>query len=161
MLNKLSLLLNLIKDTLMNSFLKNSLIILLTSSMLFSQDKYDEDKYVDIFVKEYKSATFKQNIAEPLVYGGMVLMFLTFPNDASDWSEFRIFGQLIAGAAPGLYLLFEPLTRLKRLKDSKKTDDIETLVRIEALETALNEDRRCGKKCARNKVGIILAIAGQ
>ena len=145
----------------MNSFLKNTLIILLTSSMLFSQDKYDEDKYVDIFVKEYKSATFKQNIAEPLVYGGMVLMFLTFPNDASDWSEFRIFGQLIAGAAPGLYLLFEPLTRLKRLKDSKKTDDIETLVRIEALETALNEDRRCGKKCARNKVGIILAIAGQ
>ena len=145
----------------MNSFLKNSLIILLTSSMLFSQDKYDEDKYVDIFVKEYKSATFKQNIAEPLVYGGMVLMFLTFPNDASDWSEFRIIGQLIAGAAPGLYLLFEPLTRLKRLKDSKKTDDIETLVRIEALETALNEDRRCGKKCARNKVGIILAIAGQ
>ena len=145
----------------MNSFLKNSLIILLISSMLFSQDKYDEDKYVDIFVKEYKSATFKQNIAEPLVYGGMVLMFLTFPNDASDWSEFRIFGQLIAGAAPGLYLLFEPLTRLKRLKDSKKTDDIETLVRIEALETALNEDRRCGKKCARNKVGIILAIAGQ
>ena len=145
----------------MNSFLKNSLIILLTSSMLFSQDKYDEDKYVDIFVKEYKSATFKQNIAEPLVYGGMVLMFLTFPNDASDWSEFRIFGQLIAGAAPGLYLLFEPLTRLKRLKDSKKTDDIETLVRIEALEAALNEDRRCGKKCARNKVGIILAIAGQ
>ena len=88
-------------------------------------------------------------------------MFLTFPNDASDWSEFRIIGQLIAGAAPGLYLLFEPLTRLKRLKDSKKTDDIETLVRIEALETALNEDRRCGKKCARNKVGIILAIAGQ
>ena len=145
----------------MNSFLKNSLIILLTSSILFSQDKYDEDKYVDIFVKEYKSATFKQNIAEPLVYGGIVLMFLTFPNDASDWSEFRIFGQLIAGAAPGLYLLFEPLTRLKRLKDSKKTDDIETLVRIEALETALNEDRRCGKKCARNKVGIILAIAGQ
>ena len=145
----------------MNSFLKNTLIILLTSSMLFSQDKYDEDKYVDIFVKEYKSATFKQNIAEPLVYGGMVLMFLTFPNDASDWSEFRIFGQLIAGAAPGLYLLFEPLTRLKRLKDSKKTDDIETLVRIEALEAALNEDRRCGKKCARNKVGIILAIAGQ
>ena len=145
----------------MNSFLKNTLIILLTSSMLFSQDKYDEDKYVDIFVKEYKSATFKQNIAEPLVYGGMVLMFLTFPNDASDWSEFRFFGQLIAGAAPGLYLLFEPLTRLKRLKDSKKTDDIETLVRIEALETALNEDRRCGKKCARNKVGIILAIAGQ
>ena len=30
----------------MNSFLKNSLIILLISSMLFSQDKYDEDKYV-------------------------------------------------------------------------------------------------------------------
>ena len=145
----------------MNSFLKNTLIILLTSSMLFSQDKYDEDKYVDIFVKEYKSATFKQNIAEPLVYGGMVLMFLTFPNDASDWSEFRIFGQLIAGAAPSLYMFFEPLARLKRLKDSKKTDDIETLVRIEALEAALNEDRRCGKKCARNKVGIILAIAGQ
>jgi hypothetical protein len=136
-------------------------MILLASSMLFSQDKYDEDKYVDIFVKEYKSATFKQNIAEPLMYGGMVLMFLTFPNDASEWSEFRIFGQLIAGAAPGLYLLFKPEARLKQLKASNKTVDIETLVRIEALEAALNEDRRCGKKCARNKVGIILAIAGQ
>ena len=145
----------------MNSFLKNSLIILLTSSMLFSQDKYDEDKYVDIFVKEYKSATFKQNIAEPLMYGGIALMFFTFPNDASEWSEFRIFGQLIAGAAPGLYLLLKPEASLKQLKASKKTDDIETLVRIEALEAALNEDRRCGKKCARNKVGIILAIAGQ
>jgi hypothetical protein len=136
-------------------------MILLASSMLFSQDKYDEDKYVDIFVKEYKSATFKQNIAEPLMYGGMVLMFLTFPNDASEWSEFRIFGRLIAGAAPGLYLLFKPEARLKQLKASNKTVDIETLVRIEALEAALNEDRRCGKKCARNKVGIILAIAGQ
>jgi len=145
----------------MNSFLKNCVMILLASSMLFSQDKYDEDKYVDIFVKEYKSATFKQNIAEPLMYGGMVLMFLTFPNDASEWSEFRIFGQLIAGAAPGLYLLFKPEARLKQLKASNKTVDIETLVRIEALEAALNEDRRCGKKCARNKVGIILAIAGQ
>ena len=145
----------------MNSFLKNCVMILLASSMLFSQDKYDEDKYVDIFVKEYKSATFKQNIAEPLMYGGMVHMFLTFPNDASEWSEFRIFGQLIAGAAPGLYLLFKPEARLKQLKASNKTVDIETLVRIEALEAALNEDRRCGKKCARNKVGIILAIAGQ
>lgn len=145
----------------MNSFPKNCVMILLASSMLFSQDKYDEDKYVDIFVKEYKSATFKQNIAEPLMYGGIVLMFLTFPNDASEWSEFRIFGQLIAGAAPGLYLLFKPEARLKQLKASNKTVDIETLVRIEALEAALNEDRRCGKKCARNKVGIILAIAGQ
>ena len=145
----------------MNFCLKNGIIILLITSMIFSQDKYDEDKYVDIFIKEYKSATFKQNIAEPLMYGGMVLMFLTFPNDASDWSEFRIIGQLIAGAAPGLYLLFKPEASLKQLKASKKTDDIETLVRIEALEAALNEDRRCGKKCARNKVGIILAIAGQ
>ena len=145
----------------MNFSFKNGIIILLITSMIFSQDKYDEDKYVDIFIKEYKSATFKQNIAEPLMYGGMVLMFLTFPNDASEWSDFRIIGQLIAGAAPGLYLLFKPEASLKQLKASKKTDDIETLVRIEALEAALNEDRRCGKKCARNKVGIILAIAGQ
>ena len=141
----------------MNFFFKNCLIILLTSSMLFSQDKYDEDKYVDIFVKEYKSATFKQNMVKPLAYAGLLLVMLTA--DPGGSSEALLISS--AAVAPSLYLLFEPLARLKRLKDSKKTDDIETLVRIEALEAALNEDRRCGKKCARNKVGIILAIAGQ
>ena len=146
----------------MNFFLKNCLIILLTSSMLFSQDKYDEDKYVDIFVKEYKSATFKQNMVKPLAYAGFLLMMLSAdPSGGSSPSTGEFLLKTSAAMAPSLYLLFEPLARLKRLKDSKKTDDIETLVRIEALETALNEDRRCGKKCARNKVGIILAIAGQ
>jgi len=146
----------------MNSFLKNSLIILLASSMLFSQDKYDEDKYVDIFVKEYKSATFKQNMFKPLMYSGVLLIMLSAdPSGGSSQSTGKFLLQFSAAMAPSLYLFFEPLARLKRLKDSKKTDDIETLVRIEALEAALNEDRRCGKKCARNKVGIILAIAGQ
>ena len=145
----------------MNSFLKNSLIILLTSSMLFSQDKYDEDKYVDIFVKEYKSATFKQNMVKPLMYSGFLLIMLSADPGGSSPSTGKFLLQFSAAMTPSLYLFFEPLARLKRLKDSKKTDDIETLVRIEALEAALNEDRRCGKKCARNKVGIILAIAGQ
>ena len=145
----------------MNFFLKNSLIILLTSSMLFSQDKYDEDKYVDIFVKEYKSATFKQNMVKPLAYAGLLLVMLTADPGGSIPSTSETLLKSSAAVAPSLYLLFEPLARLKRLKDSKKTDDIETLVRIEALEAALNEERRCGKKCARNKVGIILAIAGQ
>ena len=145
----------------MNFFLKNCLIILLTSSMLFSQDKYDEDKYVDIFVKEYKSATFKQNMVKPLAYAGLLLMMLSVDPGGSTPSTSEVLLKSSAAVAPSLYLFFEPLARLKRLKDSKKTDDIETLVRIEALEAALNEDRRCGKKCARNKVGIILAIAGQ
>ena len=145
----------------MNFFFKNCLIILLTSSMLFSQDKYDEDKYVDIFVKEYKSATFKQNMVKPLAYAGLLLMMLSVDPGGSTPSTSEVLLKSSAAVAPSLYLFFEPLARLKRLKDSKKTDDIETLVRIEALEAALNEDRRCGKKCARNKVGIILAIAGQ
>ena len=146
----------------MNSFLKNCVMILLTSSMLFSQDKYDEDKYVNIFVKEYRSATFKQAMIQPVMYGGVVLMLLAAdPTSGSTPSLESVFRPLIVAAVPTLYLLLEPVTKLKRLKASKKTDDIETLVRIEALEAALNEDRRCGKKCARNKVGIILAIAGQ
>ena len=144
----------------MNSFLRNCVMILLASSMLFSQDKYDEDKYVDIFVKEYKSATFKQDMVEPVMYGGLALMFLAADPSGST-SIVPIFGAVIVAALPALYLMLEPVNKLKRLKASKKTDDIETLVRIEALEAALNEDRRCGKKCARNKVGIILAIAGQ
>ena len=145
----------------MNSFLKNSLIILLISSMLFSQDKYDEDKYVNIFVKEYRSATFKHAMVEPVMYGGVVLMLLAADPSGSTASLESVFGPLIVAAVPALYLMLEPVNKLKRLKASKKTDDIETLVRIEALEAALNEDRRCGKKWARNKERNINAIAGQ
>ena len=145
----------------MNFSLKNGIIILLITSMIFSQDKYDEDKYVDIFIKEYKSATFKQNMVKPLAYAGLLLVMLSVDPGGSTPSTSEALLKSSAAVAPSLYLLFEPLARLKRLKDSKKTDDIETLVRIEALEAALNEERRCGKKCARNKVGIILAIAGQ
>ena len=95
------------------------------------------------------------------MYGGVVLMLLAADPSGSTASLESVFGPLIVAAVPALYLMLEPVNKLKRLKASKKTDDIETLVRIEALEAALNEDRRCGKKCARNKVGIILAIAGQ